>query len=221
MDGARYREYELELDVGDRIFVYTDGVPEATDVSNTLYGTDRMLAALNRAKDGSCHGLLEALHNDVDSFVGNADQFDDITMLCLEIKSGAPEMRKLTVTPTSDKVNEITEFLESILTEANVSAKIISRLDIVTDEIFSNIAQYSGATSATVGCLLSENRLTLQFSDNGKPYDPTETPEPDTTLSADERKIGGLGIFMVKKIMDTVSYEYKDGLNILTAVKKL
>ena len=221
MDGARYREYELELNVGDRIFVYTDGVPEATDSSNTLYGTDRMLAALNRAKDGSCRRLLESLHGDVDSFVGNADQFDDITMLCLEIKSGAPEMRKLTVTPTSDKVTEITEFLEGILTEANASAKIISQLDIVTDEIFSNIAQYSGATTATVGCLLSENSLTLQFSDNGKPYDPTETPEPDTTLSADERKIGGLGIFMVKKIMDTVSYEYKDGLNILTAVKKL
>ncbi len=221
MDGARYREYELGLNVGDRIFVYTDGVPEATDASNTLYGTDRMLAALNRAKAGSCRRLLESLHNDVDLFVGSADQFDDITMLCLEIKSGAPEMRELTVTPTSDKVTEITEFLEEILTEANISKKIKSQMDIVTDEIFSNIAQYSGATSATVGCMLSENSLTLRFSDNGKPYDPTETPEPDTTLSADERKIGGLGIFMVKKMMDSVSYEYKNGLNILTAVKKI
>ncbi len=221
MDGARYREYELELNIGDRIFVYTDGVPEATDCTNTLYGTDRMLDGLNRAKSGSCRQLLEALHNDVNSFVGSADQFDDITMLCLEIKSGAPEMREITVTPSSDKVAEITEFLEGILTEANVPAKIISQTDIVTDEIFSNIAQYSGATSATVGCMLSEKSLTLRFSDNGKQYDPTETPEPDTTLSADERKIGGLGIFMVKKIMDTVSYEYMDGLNILTVIKNL
>ncbi len=221
MDGARYREYELELNAGDRIFVYTDGVPEAIDASNILYGTDRMLAALNRAKDASCRRMLELLHDDVNSFVGSADQFDDITMLCLEIKSGAPEMSEITVVPTSDKVTEITEFLEGILTEANVSSKIISQANIVTDEIFSNIARYSGATFATVGCMLSENSLTLRFSDNGKNYDPTETPEPDTTLSADERKIGGLGIFMVKKIMDTVSYEYKDGLNILTAVKIL
>lgn len=81
-----HREYELELNTGDRLFVYTDGVPEATDSSNTLYGTDRMIHALNAAKDGSCRQLLEALRCDVDSFVGEADQFDDITMLCVEMK---------------------------------------------------------------------------------------------------------------------------------------
>jgi sigma-B regulation protein RsbU (phosphoserine phosphatase) len=86
MEGARYREYELELAAGDRLFIYTDGVAEATDASNTLYGTDRMLAALNRKREGSCRQLLEALHQDVDEFVGEADQFDDITMLCIEMK---------------------------------------------------------------------------------------------------------------------------------------
>ena len=86
MEGARYREYEVELKEGDRLFVYTDGVPEATDASNTLYGTDRMICALNNAKDSSCSQLLEALHRDVDAFVGEADQFDDLTMLCLEYK---------------------------------------------------------------------------------------------------------------------------------------
>lgn len=88
MENVRYREYELELNAGDRLFVYTDGVPEATDSSNTLYGTDRMIRALNQAKDGSCSQLLDALHRDVDAFVGEADQFDDITMLCLEYKEG-------------------------------------------------------------------------------------------------------------------------------------
>ncbi len=88
--------------------------------------------------------------------------------------------------------------------------------DIAVDEIFSNIAQYSGASSVTLGCALSDGKATLRFSDNGRPYDPTGKPDPDTTLSAEERDIGGLGIFMVKKIMDEVSYEYTDGLNILT-----
>ena len=69
-----------------------------------------------------------------------------------------------------------------------------------------------------MGCALSEGKATLRFSDNGRPYDPTEKPDPDTTLSAEDRDIGGLGIFMVKKIMDEVSYEYTDGLNILTLV---
>ncbi len=221
MEGARYREYDIELKEGDRLFVYTDGVPEATDAFTTLYGTDRMLAALNRAKGCSCRQLLESLHGDVDAFVGEADQFDDITMLCLEIKSGAPAMQELTVVPSSDKVTEVTEFLENILTKANASPKLISQIDIVTDEIFSNIALYSGATEAKIGCAVSESRLTLRFSDNGTPYDPTKNPDPDTTLSADERKIGGLGIFMVKKMMDKVSYENKNGFNILTVIKNL
>ena len=89
MENVRYREYELELSTGDRLFVYTDGVPEATDSSNTLYGTDRMICALNQVKGGSCSQLLDALHRDVDSFVGEADQFDDITMLCLEYKENS------------------------------------------------------------------------------------------------------------------------------------
>ncbi len=86
MENTKYREYELEVHPGDRLFVYTDGVPEATDEDNILYGTDRMIDALNRAGEVSSEELLEFLHSDIDNFVGNADQFDDITMLTLEIK---------------------------------------------------------------------------------------------------------------------------------------
>ena len=193
MEGARYREYELELDAGDRLVVYTDGVPEATDACNALYGTDRMLLALN-----------------------GADQFDDMTMLCIEMKDAASAMKKIQLAPTLDKLPEATAFFEDTLSAADVPMKAVARVNIAVDEIFSNIAQYSGASSVTLGCALSEGKATLRFSDNGRPYDPTEKPDPDTTLSAEERDIGGLGIFMVKKIMDEVSYEYTDGLNILT-----
>ena len=102
MEGARYREYELDLDAGDRLVVYTDGVPEATNASNTLYGTDRMLCALNAAEGGSCRQLLEALHRDVDEFAGGADQFDDITMLCIEMKSSG--MKKINLAPTLEQL---------------------------------------------------------------------------------------------------------------------
>ena len=86
MENARYREYNLELHKGDMLFIYTDGVAEATDAANTLYGTGRMLAALNRASDGTPKELLHAVKDDVDRFVGEAPQFDDITMLALQIK---------------------------------------------------------------------------------------------------------------------------------------
>lgn len=84
MEHARYREYELALHSGDTLFVYTDGVAEATDSQNQLYGTDRMLAALNRQKGAGCEALLRGLRTDIDAFVGDAPQFDDITMLALE-----------------------------------------------------------------------------------------------------------------------------------------
>ncbi len=86
MENAKYKEYELQFNPGDKLFVYTDGVAEATDSNNVLYGTDRMIDALNRAKDKSVKELLEFVHSDVDLFVGDADQFDDITMMTLEIK---------------------------------------------------------------------------------------------------------------------------------------
>lgn len=223
MENARYREYELELGAGDRLFVYTDGVPEATNASADLYGTDRMIAALNQNPGCSCRQLLEALHQDVDTFVGQAPQFDDITMLCIEMKDMAPDMKKISIVPALDKLPEATAFFEDMLSDAGVSMKIIAQVNVAVDEIFSNIARYSDATLATLGCKISESEglITLRFSDNGRPYDPTETPDPDTTLSAEEREIGGLGIFMVKKTMNEVLYEYKDGLNILTLVKRL
>lgn len=221
MEGARYREYALELNEGDRLFVYTDGVPEATNADTVLYGTDRMLHALNEAKGSSCRGLLEALHRDVDAFVGAADQFDDITMLCIERRTAADGMKKISIAPTLDKLPEATSFFEDILSAADAPMKVIAQVNVAVDEIFSNIARYSGATAATLGCALADGRITLRFSDNGRPYDPTGKPDPDTTLSAEERDIGGLGIFMVKKIMDEVTYEYVDGLNILTLVKIL
>ena len=221
MEGARYREYELELNEGDRLFVYTDGVPEATNADTVLYGTDRMLHALNEAKDRSCCELLASLHRDVDAFVGAADQFDDITMLCIELRTVVNGMKKIGIAPTLDKLPEATGFFEDILSAANAPMKVIAQVNVAVDEIFSNIARYSGATAATLGCSLADGRMTLRFSDNGRPYDPTGKPDPDTTLSAEERDIGGLGIFMVKKIMDEVTYEYVDGLNILTLVKAL
>ncbi len=83
MEGIRFREHEYVLDPGDRLFVYTDGVPEATNSREELYGTDRMTEALNTLHDPSPRELLEYMRKDIDSFTGDAPQFDDVTMLAL------------------------------------------------------------------------------------------------------------------------------------------
>ncbi len=219
MEGARYKEYELQLEPGDKLYLYTDGVAEATDAHDELYGTDRMLNALNRYKENTCKELLVNMKADIDLFVGEAPQFDDITMLSLELRGQEDGMKKLKLNPTLEAMEQVTAFVEQELEKADLSMKTITQMNIAVDEIFSNIAQYSGASDATVGVDVEAGCVTLRFADNGRPYNPIEKPDPDITLSADERDIGGLGIFMVKKIMDTVRYEYHDGLNILTLIK--
>ena len=111
------------------------------------------------------------------------------------------------------------DFVETTLSDAGVSMKIVMKMNIAVDEIFSNIKLYSGADQAEIACMVHEGHVTLTFTDNGKPYNPLDTAEPDTTLGADERQIGGLGIFMVRKTMDNVSYVYRNNQNILTLEK--
>lgn len=220
MEDARYREYELNIEKGDKLFVYTDGVAEATDSSSTLYGTDRMLATLNQDKDACCNALLEKVYTSITDFVGEAPQFDDITMLCVELKeSENGKTREITLRPTLDNMAEAIAFFEAILEEVETPMKVVAQINVAVDEIFSNIARYSGATTATLGCEIAENTVIVRFSDNGIPFDPTKKDDPDITLSVKERDIGGLGFFMVKKTMDEVVYEYANGFNVLTLKK--
>ena len=220
MENARYREYRLEIRPGETLFVYTDGVPEATDAANTLYGTDRMLEALNVAPESAPEKLLETVRSDIDQFVGDAPQFDDITMLAIRRRdTGKETMKKRSVEPRLECIGTVSDFFEQELTAHQAPQKVIAQVNVAIDEIFSNIARYSGATSATVGCEVEEGRAVLRFTDNGRPYDPTQQSDPDTTLGAEEREIGGLGIFMVKKTMDRIAYAYADGMNVLTIEK--
>ncbi len=215
MDGVRYRVGETKLEPGDEIYLYTDGVTEATDGNLELYGNDRLLAALNGVQGMTAQEVCRTVKADVDRFVGPAPQFDDITMVHLKLLPRSV----LAVVPTMESAEKVLEFVERTLEESDVPQKITLKMNIVVDEIFSNIAHYSGATEASVECAVSDGRVKLVFTDNGRPYDPTEKPDPDTTLPAEERGIGGMGIFIVKKFMDSVEYACRDGRNILTLTK--
>ncbi len=220
MENSRYTEYEMELGAGDILFVYTDGVPEATDAGNRLYGLDRMLEALNSSPSFVPVQILKTVKKDIDVFVGDAPQFDDITMMAVQRKAGTEEMmRKINVLPEIESLTRVCSFFENILRKHSVSEKVMTQINIVSDEIFSNIVYYSKATRVTVGCEIAGKKIILRFADNGRPYDPTKHADPDVDLPAEERKSGGLGILMVKKSMDRMIYEYADGFNILTVEK--
>ena len=135
-------------------------------------------------------------------------------------------MKELTIAATIENIETVTDFVNEQLEAYDCPMKAQMQIDIAIDELFGNIAHYAynpEIGSATVRVEVVEEPLSvvITFIDNGVPYDPLKKEDPNTTLSADEREIGGLGIFMVKKTMDDIIYEYKDGQNRLTIVKKI
>ena len=135
-------------------------------------------------------------------------------------------MKELTIAATVENIGTVTDFVNEQLEALDCPMKAQMQIDIAIDELFGNIAHYAynpEVGNATVRVEVTEDPLAviITFIDKGIPYDPLAKADPDTTLSAEERKIGGLGIFMVKKSMDDVAYEYKDGQNILKIKKYL
>ena len=224
IDGAKYKEYTLTLAPGSKLFVYTDGVAEATNAAGELFGTDRTLAAL-RTAGNSAKSVLESVDKAVAEFVGEAPQFDDLTMVCVEY-NGKFEGKELTIEAKIDNLPVVTDFVNAELEALDCPMKAQMQLDIAIDELFSNIANYAynpeiGHATVRVEVEKEPLSVTVTFIDNGTPYDPLAKADPDVTLSAEERDIGGLGIFLVKKSMDDVSYEYKNGKNILKIKKNM
>ena len=228
MEGIRYRVGELTLSPGDRIFLYTDGVPEATNAENKLYGEDRLLAFMNQNKSMEATELLPTLKANIDEFVGEAPQFDDITMLMFDYKpqQGGVHMMNKTFPAKIEALSDVLGFVDQTLESFECPMKVQTAVCVAIEEIFVNVAHYAygdGEGDMTLGIGFDEESRTITFrmSDKGTPFDPLKKPDPDITLSAEEREIGGLGIFITKKTMNSVTYAYENGENVLTMTKQI
>ena len=228
MEGVRYRVGELTLNPGDRLFLYTDGVPEATNVENKLYGEDRLLAFMNQNACMEAEKLLPALKTNIDEFVGEAPQFDDITMLMFDYKpkKGGERMTNKTFPAKTENLNDVLGFVEETLETFECPMKTQIAICVALEEVFVNVARYAypdseGDMTLHIGFDEQTRDVTFRMTDKGVPFDPLKKPDPDITLSAEEREIGGLGIFITKKTMDAVTYAYENGENILTMIKKI
>ena len=228
--GQKYREYTLQMDQGSKLFLYTDGVPEATNIREELFGMERTLRALNDAKEEAPDAIIRRVDRSVEYFVGEASPFDDMTMMCIEYKAkrkgGGSVMKELTVDAVGENLAAVTEFVDAELEALDCPLKTQFKIDVAVDELFTNVAQYAyvpDTGKVTVQFGVEENPTTavITFIDRGKPFNPMLAKEPDVTLDVKNRAIGGLGIFMVKKSMDEMSYEYKDGQNIVRVKKAL
>ena len=229
LPGMKYKNHSVTLEPGNRLFIYTDGVTEATNENNELYGEDRLLNAMIHKQHLSSKEILAEVRNDIAQFEGNAPQFDDITMLELVLKdlSGQERSQTKTFDATDENMQNVSDFIHSMLPE-NCSAEILNKLDLAVEEIYINIAHYAykpETGTVEIACSLSKKDdvpvITISFKDTGMQFNPLDRKDPDTTLSAEERDIGGLGIFLTKQFMDDVAYTHSEGCNMLTIQKKL
>ena len=168
------------------------------------------------------------MRRDINDFVGDAPQFDDITMLGFHY-AGQKEknMREMTIEATRENLPQAMAFVDETLEKMNCGIKVKTQIDVAVEELFVNIASYAyqpDVGPATLRVKTDENdpqTVVITFIDQGVPYNPLEKSDPDTTLPAEQRQIGGLGIYMVKKSMDAITYEYRNGHNILTIKKRV
>ena len=228
MEGVRYRVGELTLCPGDRLFLYTDGVPEATNTENKLYGENRLLDFMNQNAGVDAVALLPALKSNIDEFVGEAPQFDDITMLMFDFKpqQGGVHTVNKTFPAKLDALNDVLGFVEETLEGYECPMKVQTAICVAIEEVFVNVAHYAygdgeGDMTLDIGFDETSRTVTFRMADKGVPFDPLKKPDPDITLSAEDREIGGLGIFITKKTMNEVTYAYENGENILTMTKKI
>ena len=228
MEGVRYRANELTLQPGDRLFLYTDGVTEATNTETKLYGEDRLIDFMNQNAYAEATELLPALKANIDEFVGEAPQFDDITMLMFDYKlhKGGVGMTQRKFPAKTEALMDVLGYVEEMLESYECSMKIQTAVCVAIEEVFVNVAHYAygdgeGEVSLDIGFNEESREVTFRLADQGVPFDPLKKPDPDITLAAEDREIGGLGIFITKKTMDTVTYAYENGENILTMIKKI
>jgi serine phosphatase RsbU (regulator of sigma subunit)/anti-sigma regulatory factor (Ser/Thr protein kinase) len=214
-DGIPYHLRTVPLAPGDALFLYTDGVTEALDSRQALFGEDRLLAAIRAVAEPDPHELCTVVRAAVAAFSEGIPQADDITVLA--IRHIAP-LRTVSRSfpPTREGISAAAAHLDGALADHPALAPLLPRLHIILDEIASNIVRHSGASGFVVDVTPGANGVQLAFIDDGTPYDPLASDEPDTSLGAAERPIGGLGILMVKKMASSLSYRRSRNRNCLT-----
>ena len=219
MSGVHYQSRGLLLAPGEAIYLYTDGITEQPDAAGAAYGENRLLSVLGALPDNARpKDVLKAVLADVRRHAAGAEQADDCTQLVLRFR-GTTDVIARKYAPTMEDLARATADLEAALTF--VPDKVRTQLMVAADEIFANIVRYSGATVWTLAVERTRfpDGVRLILTDDGKPFDPLEHRDPDTTLGAEARAIGGLGILIVKKTMSPVTYKRRNGTNILTMGK--
>jgi sigma-B regulation protein RsbU (phosphoserine phosphatase) len=226
MMDAEFVLQETDLHYDDALFLYTDGVTEAENIHKELFGEKRLMEVLHTRR--SAAEQLQCIASAVKEFRGEAPQSDDITVLFLHYL-GQPEGKapvcKIVLDNDISQIPRLADFIEEISAVKPIEPGMAMSLNLALEEAVTNVMMYAYPQgqhgNVCLAATILDTGLEFVLSDKGKPFDPTAAPEADTTLGVEERAIGGLGIHLVRNIMDSISYENKNGMNILTMIKNL
>ena len=227
MHGTKYQDQETDFASGEGLFLYTDGLTEAENVNHGLYGEARLLENALRLGAEKADVLVKSMAADVKSHIRGREASDDLTMLALRFTNPSPDSganRLLTLHNDIEEIPRLQAFMQSIAEEAGLGHALAMSLNLALEEAVSNVMLYAYPPDTDgqvyVKATLGNDRLVFQVSDKGIPFDPTVAADPDLEVGVEDRPIGGLGIYLVKHIMDEVSYRRENGMNILSMTKK-
>ena len=227
----KYSLQEAQIFTGTTIFLFTDGLTEAMDAKKALFQMDRVNEVAVRAlanQKQEPRQLISQMTEAVHQFVGDAEQSDDLTMMAIQYirQQSDVRMRKSIVLPNdTQEVPKLNAFVEEVCQTVGFDKIVMMQVKVAVEEAVVNVMKYAYPPEhrgdVTIEAASNDVRLKFTIIDSGKPFDPTVQSEVDTSLSAKERKIGGLGIHIMRQNMDSINYERMDNLNVLTLRKKI
>ena len=227
----KYSLQEAHIFTGTTIFLFTDGLTEAMDADQNQFQMERVNDVAAQAlanQQQEPRQLIARMTGAVHQFVGNAEQSDDLTMMAIQyIKQQSDvRMQKSIVLPNdTQEVPQLNAFVEEVCQTVGFDEIVTMQVKVAVEEAVVNVMKYAYPTGqrgdVTIEAASNDVRLKFTIIDSGKPFDPTVQAEVDTTLSATERNIGGLGIHIMRQNMDSINYERMDNLNVLTLRKKI
>ena len=212
-----YEGQQARLRAGDTLFLYTDGLSEARDHHERPLSRRRVLELARQSSALSPRQLVGLMASDAHRHTGSAEQSDDITLLAIRWQGG----NTLTLRTDGGDLHQLEAFVEAVGSRARLSDHETPRLRVAVEEAVTNVIRHAHATSIRLDSEVRDGVLLVTLTDDGQPFDPTQAPDVDTTVPADKRVEGGLGILFMRRMSDALTYRREGGRNVLTIKKTI
>ncbi len=222
-DGVAYVEQKYTMHANQTILLYTDGLTEAENEQRAQLGTERVRQILEGMANKTSHEVIKDIRHHLQLFVGNAEQSDDLTLFAISYNN----CEQLVIDNRLAELEKLPLFLNRVGERLGLEKRLLLSLRLALEEAMVNVVNYAypkgetGKINLKVKYEPQESTLRFELTDSGKPFDPTTAKDADISLGVEERPVGGLGIFLIKKCMDEVTYKRENGMNRLMMTKKI